>query len=191
LPNGPAVEPPGAVIRAGGVIASRGLALLAAVGMGVAGCGTGPAAHRYLAGNKARTATTRPSTPSLGSLAARYLLIARPANHRLDVEVDGYGDAERDDLARARADLLAQVATERRFDAGLLRIPFPGRIERTARAMIRANQARIAVTEQQARAGTLAGMRGLDGRHRAADAALEAQVRLIRMFLRLPPPSTS
>jgi hypothetical protein len=34
-------------------------------------------------------------------------------------------------------------------------------------------------------------MRGLDGRHRAADAALEAQVRLIRMLLRLPPPSTS
>ncbi|MGH3406168.1 MAG: hypothetical protein ACRDRJ_27250 [Streptosporangiaceae bacterium] len=102
-----------------GVIASGGLALLAAVGMGVAGCGTGPAAHRYPAGNTARTATTRPPAPSLGSLAARYLLIARPANHRL------------------------------------------------------------------------AGLRGLDGRHRAADAALEAQVRLIRMFLRLPPPPTS
>ncbi len=174
-----------------GVTASRGLALLSAMGLAVAGCGTSPAAHRYSPRPATRTATARQSPPGLASLAARYLLIARPANHRLDVEVDGYGDAERDDLARARADLLAQVATERQFDAGLLRIPFPARIERTARAMVRVNQARIALTEQQARAGTLAGMRGLDGRHRAADAALEAQVRLIRMLLRLPPPSTS
>jgi hypothetical protein len=57
--------------------------------------------------------------------------------------------------------------------------------------MVRANEARIALTERQARAGTLAGMRGLDSRHRAADAALEAQARLIRIYLRLPPPSTS
>ena len=173
-----------------GVTASRGLALLSAMGLAVAGCGTSPAAHRYSPRPAARTAT-RQSPPGLASLAARYLLIARPANHRRDVEVDGYGDAERGDLARARADLLAQVATERQFDAGLLRIPFPARIERTARAMVRVNQARIALTEQQARAGTLAGMRGPDGRHRAADAALEAQVRLIRTLLRLPPPSTS
>ena len=174
-----------------GVTACRGIALLSAVGLAVAGCGTSPAAHRYSSRPAARTATTRPSPPSLASLAARYLLIARPANHRLDAEVDGYGDAERDDLARARADLLAQVATERQFDAGLLRIPFPARIERTARAIVRVNQARIALTERQARARTLAGMRGLDGRHRAADAALEAQVRRIRVLLGLPPPSTS
>src|ERR1700727_2702199 len=99
-----------------GVTASRGLALLSVMGLAVAGCGTSPAAHRYSPRPSARTATARQSPPGLASLAARYLLIARPANHRRDVEVDGYGDAERGDLARARADLLAQVATERQFD---------------------------------------------------------------------------
>jgi len=166
------------------------LALLGAAGLLVAGCGTDTAAHRYSPRHAAgRAVTARQAPPSLTSLAARYLRLARPANHRLDVEVDGYGDAERDDLARARGDLRAQVATERRFDAGLLGLPFPDLIAQTARALVRANQARIALTERQARASTLTGMRRLDGRHRAADAAVEAQVRLIRVFLGLPPPS--
>lgn len=169
-----------------------GLALTGAAGLLVAGCGTGTAAHRYSPGHAAgRAVTTRQAPPSVASLAARYLRLARPANHRLDVEVGGYRDAERHDLTRARADLRAQAATERRFDAGLLSLPFPGLIARTARALVRANQARIALTERQAQAGTLAGMRRLDGRHRAADRAVEAQVRLIRVLLGLPPPSTS
>ena len=172
------------------VAAACGLALLAAAGLAVAGCAAGPTEHRY-SPRHARAATTRQSAASLRALAARYLTIARPANHRLDVAVDGYGDAQHDDLAQARADLRAQAATERQFDAQLLAIPFPDRIARTARALVRANQARIALTEHQAAAPSLARMRVLDGRHHQADAAVETQVRIIRSSLGLPPPSTS
>jgi hypothetical protein len=175
-----------------GLMTSCGLALSGAVTLLVAGCGTDATAHRYSSQHAAgRAVTIGQAPPTLKSLAARYLLIARPANHRLDVEVDGYGDADHDDLTRARGDLRAEVATERWFDARLLRLPFPDLIARTARALVRANAARIALTERQAQAGTLAAMRRLDGRHRAADGAVEAQVRLIRVFLGLPPPSTS
>ena len=61
----------------------------------------------------------------------------------------------------------------------------------TARALVRANERRIALTRRQASATSVSGIRALDRRHKAADAAVEAQVRLIRQFLALPPPATS
>ena len=135
--------------------------------------------------------TTQISRVDITAMAARYLAIALPANHRLDVEVDGYGDHERDDLDAARQDLHAEAATERHFDRQLLQIRFPGPIAATARSMVSANQTRIALTERQARLVSLASLRSFDHRHRAADAAVETQVRQIRVFLGLPPPSSS
>jgi hypothetical protein len=124
-------------------------------------------------------------------LAKEYLAVALPANGQLDHEVDGYGDAEKDDdLAAARTDLAGEVATERAFDAAVLRIRFPASIEGPVRALVRANGARIALTLRQEGAGSVAVMRALDRRHKAADAAVEAPVRVIRADLGLPPPDT-
>ena len=142
------------------------------------------------------------SSPSAGSgaalspanqkaLAAKYLAIAQPANHSLDTENDGYGDAEHDDLAAARKDLLDEAATEARFDAQLLAIKFPAAVEQQVQALVSANKIRIQLTQRQARATTLAGLRAFDSQHKAADAAVEAPVRQIRLLLALPPPSTS
>jgi hypothetical protein len=128
-------------------------------------------------------------TPS--ALARRYLAIADPANHRLDVANNGFTASERGNLAAAKADLRAEVATETLFDQQLAAIPFPPAIAAIARAMIRANQARGALTARQARSASLARLRSFDQRHRAADAAVEVQVRLLRKALHLPPPSTS
>jgi hypothetical protein len=124
-------------------------------------------------------------------MAQEYLKIARPANKRLDTENDGYEDAEHDNLGRAVADLRAETATERHFDRQLLRLKFPSCIAMTARGLVRANNRRIALTRRQAGAMSLAALRAFDHRHKAADAAVEDQVRLIRQFLRLPPPATS
>jgi hypothetical protein len=128
---------------------------------------------------------------SIRRLAVDYLAIARPANHRLDHEVDGFGDNRRDDLAKADADLRAEVATELHFDRQLSRIPFPAGIEAIARAIIRANQSRIILTRREARSVTLAGLRSFTSSHKAADAAVEVPVRAIRKALGLSPPSTS
>ncbi|HEY1641196.1 MAG TPA: hypothetical protein VGG35_10950 [Streptosporangiaceae bacterium] len=124
-------------------------------------------------------------------MARGYLAIARPANRQLDRANDGYEDAEHDDLARAAADLQSEIATERHFDQQLLRLPFPAPLAPMARALVRANQSRIELTTRQARAVSLGQLRGLDHQHKTADAAVETRVRLIRAFLRLPPPSTS
>ncbi|HMH93186.1 MAG TPA: hypothetical protein VK586_19140 [Streptosporangiaceae bacterium] len=125
------------------------------------------------------------------ALAAKYLAIAQPANRSLDTENDGYGDAEHDDLAAARKDLLDEAATEARFDSQLLAIKFPASIKQQVQALVSANKIRIQLTQRQARATTLASLRAFDSQHKAADAAVEAPVRQIRHLLALPPPSTS
>ena len=135
--------------------------------------------------------STGPAAVQLKALAGDYLAISEVANHQLDHEVDAYRHDERHSLAAARADLRAEVVTERWWDEHLLRIPFPPAIKSVARAVVRVNQARIALTERQARAGTLKAMVALDPRHKAADAQLEFAVRVIRRQLGLPPPKGS
>jgi hypothetical protein len=169
--------------RSAGLAAVCGLALLGA-GCGMSSGGDSPPA--------AATGSATVLTPAAQkALAAKYLAIAEPANHSLDVANDGYGDAEHDDLAQARKDLLDETATENRFDAQLLAIRFPAQIERQVQALVRANKLRVQLTQRQARATTLASIRVFDSQHKAADDAVEAPVRQIRHLLGLPPPSTS
>ncbi len=167
-----------------------GLVILAA-GCGSAGGQAAGASQPLQPSAAASSAPAQLTRAELTTMAARYLAIARPANRSLDEAFDGYADAAHESLARARRDLRLEAATERRFDSQLLAITFPSWIALTARALVSVNQRRIALTERQASAPTLAAMRALDRRHRAANAAVEAQVRLIRQFLGLPPPSTS
>jgi hypothetical protein len=179
--------------RYAGLAGACGLALL------VAGCGTsmGSTSPATAASSGAGQASppagsvTALSPATQKALAAKYLAVAQPANHSLDAENDGYGDAEHDDLAAARKDLLDEAATEARFDSQLLAIKFPAAIEQQVQTLVSANKIRIQLTQRQARATTLASLRAFDSQHKAADAAVEAPVRQIRRLLALPPPSTS
>jgi aminopeptidase N len=131
------------------------------------------------------------SAPGIRALAADYLAIAGPANHRLDVEVSSYQKNARRDLAAAIAALRAQAATERRFDRQLAAIPFPPAVAATAAALIAVNEIRARLTDQQAAVTSMTALAALAGRHKAADAEVEAQVRVIRAELGLPPPESS
>ena len=181
--------------RYAGLAAACGLAVLGAgCGMSQGSTSTGSAASGSATSGSAApggSSTAALSTAAQKALAAKYLAIAQPANHSLDVEVDGYGDDEHDNLAGARKDLLDETATEKLFDSQLLAIRFPAPVEQQVRALITANKARIQLTVLQAQSTTLASLRALDSRHQAADAAVEAPVRQIRRLLGLPPPSTS
>lgn len=124
------------------------------------------------------------------SLASQYLAVANPADHRLDVEVDGYTDAQHDDLAEARADLRAEVATEKWFDTHLAAIKFPPHIAAISRALILINEQRAGMTTLQAQSNSLTQMRSFNRQHAEADTAVEREVKLIRQALNLPPPDT-
>jgi len=125
------------------------------------------------------------------ALAAEYLAIARPANHRLDVAVEAYADHAHHNLAAAEAALRFEAATERLFDRQLAAITFPPAIAATASALIRVNEIRARMTERQARARSIPALLSFDVGHKMADAQVEAQVKVIRAQLGLPPPSSS
>ncbi|HEY2284915.1 MAG TPA: hypothetical protein VGH88_04130 [Streptosporangiaceae bacterium] len=167
---------------------------LAVLGAGCASSGTARPGNSVQAGTDtpaAGASVAALSPAARTALAAKYLAAAQPANRSLDTENDGYEDAEHDDLAAARKDLLDETVTEARFDAQLLAIRFPAVVEQQVQALVTANKARIQLTRRQARAATLAALRALDRQHQASDAAVEAPVRQIRQLLGLPPPSTS
>lgn len=166
--------------------------------LGLAGCGSSGGTAAAPAGSgpvpsRSAAPSSAPSVSAAGlrALAAEYLAIARPANRQLDHEVDGFEDAQHDDVARATADLRAEVVTERRFDRQLAAIRFPPAIAATAAALIQANHARIRLTRQEARSASAAQLRAFKRRHAAADAAVEVQVKALRQALGLPPPATS
>jgi hypothetical protein len=132
-----------------------------------------------------------PSTQSVRALAAEYMAIARPANHRLDVAVEAFADHAHHDLAAAEVALRLEAATERRFDRQLAAITFPPAIASTASALVRVNEIRARLTERQARARSISALLSFAANHKMADAQVEAQVRAIRAQLGLPPPETS
>jgi hypothetical protein len=163
--------------RSGSVL--RGTLALALL---VAGC---------TSGGPAGSAGTAASPGALKALAAAYLAIAKPANRRLDTENDGFSDDEHGDLAAAASDLRAEAATERRFDQQLSKIRFPPGIAVPVRALLQANIRRITLTLRQARSSSVSELLSFTPRHQAADAAVEARVKVIRRDLGLPPPPDS
>jgi len=137
-----------------------------------------------------------PSSPPLTTaqrrkLARQYLAVAEPANKALDHEVDEFEDAQHDDLAKAIDALHGQARVERSFDQKMAAIDFPPPVSTIAHLLVLANQDRIALTLQEAKATSVAGLATFRKRHAAADEAVERQVRLIRKLLGLPPPDTA
>jgi hypothetical protein len=161
-----------------------------------AGCGSGRPTEPVAARTSAQPSRmawdpTAPTAAERRALAARYLAIARPANHKLDHDFDGLKDHEGHDLAAADADLRDAAATERGFDRQLLAIAFPPHTEQIVRLLFSVNQARAALTATAAASTSLRQLRGYQQRLDAANGPVEDAVKVIRGQLGLPPPATS
>jgi hypothetical protein len=124
-------------------------------------------------------------------LTFSYTSIADPSDQALEAEVTAYTKNEHSSLPAARKALQKEVATELAFNKQLAKIQFPSDIAVISDRLIRANQKRSQLIQQQAQAPTLARMRAMDRAHQAADAVVEVQVRAIRTALGLPPPATN
>jgi hypothetical protein len=175
----------------------------AVLAMTLAGCSSGgaappspsPAPSTAAPGSPSAAPASPSATPLTSAqrrkLARQYLAVAEPASKALDDEVGAFDAARHDDLARAVAALHGQVRVERSFDRNLAAIGFPPPVDVIAHLLILANQQRIALTLQEAKATSVTGLATFRKRHAAADEAVERQARLIRKLLGLPPPGTS
>jgi hypothetical protein len=159
------------------------------LGAGCAADRTGAPAHESAARTAAKSGLAISSVRR--SSGARYLLIARAGNRRLNADLDPLEKRDRNDLARAKADLRDAAATERLFDRRLLGIVFAPETERVARDLYRANEARARLTAAAAASTSLRRLHAYEPRLDAANGRVEQAVRTIRRQLGLPPPPTS
>jgi hypothetical protein len=119
-------------------------------------------------------------------IASDYTTPAAPANRALTAEIVAYASNERHDLAAAKSALESEVKTDASFDTLLGEVAFPSSAGTAAAALINADQKREKLLALQAQSRSLRKLRRFDARDRAADAAVEVQVRLIRQALGLP-----
>jgi len=121
------------------------------------------------------------------AVAGRYLAIAGPAGRQLATEQSGFAASERDNLAAAKSDLMAEVATTESFDRRLAAIAFPVTAAAAVRALITADQSRVRLISRQARSASLHRLRSFDRRDQAAAAAVAAAASLLGKALHAPP----
>jgi hypothetical protein len=174
--------------------ARRGIAaaVLGSAALLSAGCTAGRLGPQAQQSSSQATAKGALATRSAWrALRARYLVIARAGNHRLNGDFDPLEQRDRNDLVRAKADLADAAATERLFDRRLLGITFPSQIESVANDLYRVNEARARLTSAAAASTSLRQLHAYEPRLDAANGPVEQAVKTIREQLGLPPPPTS
>lgn len=124
---------------------------------------------------------------SSARIGNNYVSVASPANQALAAEMDGYSKNLGHDLSAAKSDLMSEAQTEASFDNQLSQVGFPSAAETAETDLIQADQARAKLIKLQAQASSFTQMQSFSSRVQAADAGVEAQVKLIRQDLGLPP----
>jgi hypothetical protein len=128
-------------------------------------------------------------TGSPARIASLYTNVAGPADRAIGAEIQAYGVNRRRNLAAAKLDLSNEVKAETSFDSRLGAITFPPAADPHADLLTAADAKRIQLIELQLKARSLRKLRAFDGRIEAASSAVDAQVKIMRADLGLPPVS--
>jgi hypothetical protein len=110
-----------------------------------------------------------------------------PADQALTAELVGYTHNQRHDLDAAESDLRREVKTESAFDDQIEDFTFPNAANAIGEALLEADQKRVKLLTLQAGSASLRQLQSFDSGDQAADAAVAAQVRVIRQDLGLSP----
>jgi len=120
-------------------------------------------------------------------IASLYTNVAAPADRALATDIATYSRDMNSNLAAAKLDLQKQMQAETSFDNQLGDITFPPAPDPHADLLIAADQKRIKLIKLQMQARTLRKLRSFNAQDLAANAVVEAQVKIIRQDLGLPP----
>jgi hypothetical protein len=122
-------------------------------------------------------------------IASLYSNLAGPPDRALASDIQAYAVNRLRNLGAAKLDLSNEVKAETAFDNQLGEITFPPAADPHADTLTTLDAKRIKLIESQLRAPSLRKLRALDGRVEAASAAVDAQVKIVRADLGLPPVS--
>jgi hypothetical protein len=165
-----------ALLLIGALIYAAGIGQRHTAGLAAAGCEPG------------LTPSDQPCTTQ-PMLASEYLAILSPAVQQLTADTAAYAANEGRNLTVAEAALKAEVTAERALDQSLAAFTFPPAIAPLVRGLIRADQARAALTAEQSRSSSLTRLRSFNHRIQLADAGVETEMRRVRTAVDTPLPT--
>ena len=126
---------------------------------------------------------------SSARIASLYSNLASPADRALAAEIKAYAVNRDHNLAAAKLDLSNEVKAETSFDNGVGGITFPPAADPHNDQLIALDAKRISLIKLQLKATSLRKLQAFDSRVEAASAAVDAQVKIMRADLGLPPVS--
>jgi hypothetical protein len=172
------------------IMVSSGLSALLLIGALVYAVGIGPRHVAALAAADCEPNLTPAGMPCTTQpmLARRYAALMAPASQQLTTDAVAYEANERGHLTVAEAALTAEVMTERALGRSLAAFPFPPAVAPVAKALITANQARATLTAEQAQSTSLTRLRSFNHRVQVAEAAAQAEMRLVTAAVDAPLP---
>jgi hypothetical protein len=116
-------------------------------------------------------------------VTSQFMKIWLPARQKLKADQVAYNRNQRRNLAAAESALMAEATSERAFGTDLAEIVFPDAVATAAAALVTDNQARANLTAEQARSSSVTQLRSFNGRVDAATAAVQKEIKFIRMTL--------
>ena len=123
-------------------------------------------------------------------LTSQYTAIVTPASQQLATDMAAFTANERRNLAAAATALMAEVMSEHAFGTNLAAIKFPVTMAPIAKALIQANQARAKLTAEQAQSSSLTQLRSFNHQIQTANAAVQADMKLLSRALATKPPAS-
>src|ERR1700733_9233995 len=126
---------------------------------------------------------------SSARIASLYTNVAGPADRILAADIQAYAVNRLRNLAAARSDLSNEVKAETAFDDQLGTITFPPAPDPHTDQLTAADAKRIKLIKLQLQVKSLRKLRALDSQVQAASVAVDAQVKIMRADLGLPPVS--
>jgi hypothetical protein len=139
------------------------------------------------AGCEPNLLSTNVGCTTVQMLNSRYNSIANPVIQQVNADEAAYTANERHNLTAAETALRAIVTVENEFGTSLARFPFPPAVAPMAKALIQANQASAKLIAEQARSSSLPQLRSFNHRVKAAGAAVQADMKLLRTALESRP----
>ncbi len=102
---------------------------------------------------------------------------------QLDADVAAYTASERTNLAAAEAALAAEVTSAKAFATSLANFTWPTAVVPQANALIKAIDARVELTAEQARSSSLVQLRSFNARIDAASTEIQTDMNLVHQAL--------
>jgi hypothetical protein len=120
-------------------------------------------------------------------LEGRWTALTTTAFGQLNTDVAAYNAVEFQNLAAAKADLTAELATARTLDHTLSQFPFPPDTVARADALQKAILARVGLIVEQLKSTSLAQLRSFDARIDAEGTVIQQDVNLVHAVLYIRP----